>query len=127
MPLSEVEIQRVATGWVHFHQAPEHSEGRQESFWAYRDLCDFAQEDPEVAWSAIDAIRRLDGSDLILSNLAAGPVENLLVYHGSSFIDRVESLAKDDLQFRKILGAVWQRDMNEDIWARVKAIAAPTW
>jgi hypothetical protein len=49
------------------------------------------------------------------------------VYHGGNFIDRFEILARDDQQFRKLLGAVWQNNMPDALWARVKAIAAPPW
>jgi hypothetical protein len=72
-------------------------------------------------------MRRLDGSDWILANIAAGPLENSLVYHGDKFIDRFEVLAREDQQFRKLLGAVWQNNMSDALWARVKAIAAPSW
>jgi hypothetical protein len=69
----------------------------------------------------------MDGSDSILGNLAAGPLEDLLVDHGPEFIDRVEILARQDRQFRRLLGAVWQNAMSDDLWNRVKAVAGPSW
>jgi hypothetical protein len=90
-------------------------------------VCDLVQDAPEDAWKIIDAIRRLDGTDLILSNLAAGPLEDLLVAHGDKFLDRLEALAQDDQRFRKLLGGTWQKSMPDKLWARIKAIAAPPW
>jgi hypothetical protein len=128
MPLDTHEIQKIAQTWIEMHRLPEDSQERETKFWAFERLSDLVQEDPEEAWRVIEAMRRrLDGTDAILANIAAGPLENLLVYHGEKFIDRFETLARDDQQFRKLLGAVWQNDMSDAFWARIKAIAAPPW
>jgi hypothetical protein len=121
------EIQQIAQTWIEMHRLPEESQEREAKFWAFERLSDLVQEDPEEAWRVIEAMRRLDGTDSILANVAAGPLEDLLVYHGDKFIDRFEILAQSDQQFRKLLGAVWQNDMSDALWIRVKAIAAPSW
>ena len=41
-------------------------------------LRELVRDDPEAAWDIIQVIRR-EGSDVVLSNLAAGPLEDLLV------------------------------------------------
>lgn len=123
--MNELELQKIAKAWIEVHHRTEDENG--ENFWAYMKLADLCDEEPELCWKVIHLIRQLDGSEKILSNLAAGPVEDLLVKHGNIFIDRVEVLAKHDPQFRKILGAVWQQDMPDPIWKRIKAVAGPTW
>lgn len=123
----EHDSQQIATAWIKLHSAPEESPEREELFWAYNHVCDLIQDDPEEGWEIIETIRRLDESDLTLSNLAAGPLEDLLVAHGEKFIDRIEALAKDDQQLRKLLGATWQNDMPDALWARIRAVAAPSW
>jgi hypothetical protein len=121
------EIQQIAQTWIEMHRLPDDSQEREAKFWAFERLSNLVQENPEEAWRVIEAMRRLDGSDWILANIAAGPLENSLVYHGDKFIDRFEVLAREDQQFRKLLGAVWQNNMSDALWARVKAIAAPSW
>ena len=69
---------------------------------------------------------KLDSSEKILANIAAGPLEDLLVYHGEKFIDRVEEAAQSDPVFKKMLGAVWQNAIPDDVWNRVKAVAGPS-
>lgn len=96
------------------------------SYWAFSRLDELVRSDPEVAWNVIGVIYQLDSTDQILANLAAGPVEDLLVYHGDRFIDRVETLAKSDAIFRKLLGAVWQNEIPESVWKRVRAVAGPS-
>jgi len=125
--MSETELQKVAETWITLYYLPEDPQERQENFWAFNKLADLCYNDPESCWKVIHLIRQLDGSDIILANLAAGPLEDLLVQHGSNFIDRIEALAKHDQQFKKLLGAVWQRDIPDNIWQRVRAVAAPSW
>lgn len=127
MSLDMHEIQQIAQTWIEMHRLPEDSQERETKFWAFERLSDLVQENPEEAWKIIETMRHLDGTDSILANVAAGPLEDLLLYHGDKFIDRFEILARDDQQFRKLLGAVWQNNMSDALWARVKAIAAPRW
>jgi len=125
--MNELETNKVAETWIKLHHLPEDSPEREEHFWAYIKLSELCDSEPEICWHVINKIRQLDGSEAILSNLAAGPLEDLLAKHGASFIARIEILAEEDLQFKKLLGAVWQRDMPESIWSRIKAVAAPSW
>jgi hypothetical protein len=127
MPLDIREIQQIAQTWIELYRLPEDSQEREAKFWAFERLSGLVRDDPEEAWRIIEAMRRLDGTDSILANVAAGPLEDLLVYHGDKFIDRFEILAQSDQQFRRLLGAVWKNDMSDALWARVKAIAAPPW
>jgi hypothetical protein len=121
-----VEMNKIAETWIELHRLPEDSSEREERFWSHDRLWELIQDDPEGAWNIILIIRR-EGSDVILSNLAAGPLEDLLVAHGDQFIDRVEALAERDAQFRKLLGATWQNSMPDTLWSRIKAVAGPSW
>lgn len=125
--MSDLELQKIAETWITLYHLPEDSIERQKNFWAFSKMEDLCNNDPENCWKVIQLIRELDGSDTVLANLAAGPLEDLLVSYGETFIDRIEVLAKDDTQFKKLLGAVWKRDIPDVIWKRVKAVAAPSW
>jgi hypothetical protein len=126
MSLDRDQLSQIAEAWIELYYLPEDAPEREDKFWSYERLSELIQEDPEAAWSVIQIIRR-EGSDLILSNLGAGPLEDLLVAHGDQFIDRVETLAEQDAQFRKLLGATWQNSMPPGLWRRIKAVAGPTW
>jgi hypothetical protein len=127
MSLDVREIHEISQTWIAMQRLPESSQERNTKFWAFERLSDLVQENPEEAWNVIEAMRRLDGADSILANIAAGPLEDLLVRHGDKFIDRFEVLARDDQQFRKLLGGVWQNSMSDSLWARIRTIAAPSW
>ena len=49
-----------------------------------------------------------------------------LALHGTEFIERIEQLGSRDPIFRKLLGAVWQNNIPDDIWRRLKAVAGPS-
>lgn len=117
----------LAKSWISMHKSIEGSDEYCEHSWAYNKLCDLCDDDPELCFDIIGVIRSLDGSDLILSNLAAGPLEDLLSMHGSDFIERIECLAKSDSQLKRMLGAVWKNSIPDPVWDRVKAIADKSW
>jgi hypothetical protein len=118
---------QIAETWITLYYLPEESEEREKNFWSYERLDELCRDDPEAAWSVIEAILRRDSSDVILSNLGAGPLEDLLAAHGARFIDRIEQRAAKDEKLRKLLGMVWRNEIPEDVWKRIKAVAAPSW
>jgi hypothetical protein len=104
--------------WVHsWSPHPAERAGYQ---WACSEPVDDARDDPERAWYFIlyapDDPRCAEHFGV----LAAGPLEDLLSFHGAAFIDRVEALAHQNPKFAFLLGGVWQFQMSDEIWARVQ-------
>ncbi len=79
--------------------------------------------DPERCWSVILKIFEQDQSDHLLANLAAGPLEDLLVTHGERFIERVETMARQQLRFRFTIQLVWRNAISAPVWARLRKAA----
>ena len=90
-------------------------------------MFDAVQDAPEQAWLAILQILAQGLTDGELSLLAAGPLESLLDWHGSQFIDRVENEAKNNPKFNHLLGGVWQNLMSHEIWERVQKARKEVW
>lgn len=118
------EHQALAEAWLRCN-AGKPNEKNPES-WASDRMMDLIFGEPETAWQVIDLIWRLDHSDKVLADLAAGPVEDLLARHGEAFIDRITLLARREPTFRKLLGAVWRNSITEPVWEKLKSIAGPT-
>ena len=59
----------------------------------------------------------------MLSNLAAGPLEDLLRIHGASVLDNLEIYARQDNRFRNLLTQV-DKVVSDDIWKRIEALLA---
>lgn len=117
----------VAT-WIEHHRVGRISGSRpEETFWAWEKLYDITREDPELAWELILEVLASDKSDVTIGNLAAGPVEDLLVKYGERFINRIESQAEHDPTFNELLGGVWGDYIPPDIWRRIKKIRKRVW
>ena len=74
------------------------------------------------AWQAVLAAVADARAKPYLGTLAAGPLEDLLSYHGNEFIERIEAEARGSPEFAWVLGGVWQSTMAEDIWQRVQGV-----
>ena len=84
-------------------------------------ILDAEFERPEDLWRFILAALERDREGEVLHVLSAGELENILVYHGPAFIDRVENEARTNPRFATLLGGGWNRDMKPEVWARVVA------
>lgn len=103
--------------WIEYHHQKS-----DENFWACKKLIELIHENPALVWESILTIVELDSSPNIIDNLAAGPLEDLLVYHGSSYIDKMEILARQNPVFTRLIKGVWKNAIPQDIWVRVNAI-----
>jgi hypothetical protein len=90
-------------------------------------LFDECHEEPEIAWQTIIAISERPLSPEQDALLAAGPLEDLLSFHGASFIERVELEAGRNPKFNHLLGGVWKCCMTDDIWNRVQKARREVW
>ena len=115
-----IENRSIAQEWIDMHRAERSSPQREALSWAYDLLERLRDSDTERYWLILGDILSIDHSDEAIANLAAGPLEDLLVYHGEAFIDRVEKSSREDIVFKRMLGMVWRNDIPEPIWLRVQ-------
>ena len=88
--------------------------------WAWDELERLVRNEPARALRVVIALIASAPDDATIAYVAAGPLENLLCYHGNEVIDEVERSASRDERFRRALSGVWARaDMLPSIQARV--------
>lgn len=75
--------------------------------------------DPEDVWRVILHVLSHCPSENVLAILAAGPLEDLIEYHGEAMIDRIEQESVSNPGFKQLLCGVWPSSSKE-IWARVE-------
>ena len=92
-------------------------------FWAVEAMWDLVEREPDRAWRLLlEMIHRADG-DYALASIAAGPLENFIVAHGSRYLDRLEAEAVANPKFRRALVGVWgENRMSEDLARRIRAL-----
>jgi hypothetical protein len=92
------------------------------------------QEQPELTWETIRLVLHAypeadfyaeteTEAQIVCGVLAAGPVEDLLSFHGSRFIEKFEDEARHDRRMAWLLGGVWQFHITDEIWRRVELAA----
>ncbi len=116
------ELDTLAADWIKYQLAAKGSVDRKETWYAVEMAFDLVDSDPETLWKLVLAVLEKDRSNIILQNLAAGPMEDLLVKHGAMIIESIERQAQDDEIFASMLGGVWQNRMSDDAWDRVRKV-----
>jgi uncharacterized protein DUF6869 len=117
----------LAAVWIRLQSLPKGSDEYDELFWAFERMDELCDSEPATAWNVIQEIIALNHSDSILAMIGAGPFEDLMARHGAMFIDKVESCARTNPEFRRMLGIVWKNQISDDVWVRLKAVAPPSW
>lgn len=114
----------LAERWLSFAlNADPEDPGGNDYFGASFDFDWLVEDAPERAWDAINQVLEITDRVDVLGLLAAGPLEDLLSYHGDAFIERVEALARSNPRFAFLLGGVWRFRMSDENWSRVGQVA----
>ena len=74
------------------------------------------QNDADYAFQIIEAIHEQDKEQEHIEVFAAGPIEELLVHHGETVIQRVVAKASEDPKFASVLGGVWKNSISDTVW-----------
>lgn len=118
---------RLITDWIVMHHAEADSAEYEQHRWADVRLSELVRTDPHLGLELIMSILSRDASNRVIANLAAGPLEDLLSEHGNDVIGEVERIARDDAAFKTLLGGVWQGEMSDEVWERVRTVAGTAW
>jgi hypothetical protein len=119
--MTHVELLALADAWISYHLATKGSQEREVAARA-TDLYELEYNEPETLWLLILEIHAKNQSPRIHECLSAGPVEDLLAKHGDSFIERIETQARQDPTFAKLLGGVWKNTMSDGVWQRLQQV-----
>ena len=116
--------------WQRFYQRQQPTPAEHNcdlpEFWAVAMLDELAHNEPDTAWLLILELIRQPLSDDAFGCLAAGPLRNLIEYHGPALIERVEDEARANPAFRRLLRGVWESG-TPDVWARVERVRGAGW
>lgn len=126
--MNAAEIDQLAEGWISDWESDKKIVYGGDDPSAKEIVSDLdLDESPEKLWAFILAAYPKDMSGRVRAILAAGPLEDLLAHFGPDYIERVETLARQDPKFNDLLGGVWRNDMSEDVWGRVTRIRNNAW
>jgi hypothetical protein len=108
----------LARAWV--EQYSKSDRDRDDNFFVLMDYeRDLREEDPDRAIDVIVEILKIENNPVLLSMLAAGPLEDVI---SMRTIDRIEREAAASKRFRDLLGGVWYYRAPEELKARLDAL-----
>ncbi|MGH6615417.1 DUF6869 domain-containing protein [Sphingomonas sp.] len=130
----DMSAEQIVADWIAYGRYATHADAPEQVQADGMSMLELPEDDPELTWDVIRrVISQYSENDLfavekteaqrVVGRVAAGPLEDLLGYHGGSFIDRVEAEARSDRRMAWALGGVWQLMMPDDLWGRVESIA----
>ncbi len=92
-----------------------------ENLWALDCMDTIVSKVPELALKLIIFALTLFRQPHEIGCLAAGPLENLVYFHGERMIDAIEREAADNQRFRFLLSGIWgESDVDPEIWRRIQ-------
>jgi hypothetical protein len=118
------DIQKLTNSWIKMHLAKRDSEEYEREFWSFDLLWGYCGEKPDRAWAAIQAIYRERPEEIVLANLAAGPVEDLLVKNGAIALPWIDHFCSEEAEFVEVLQMVWRNAMTDEIWKGLNSLIA---
>jgi hypothetical protein len=117
----------AAASLEHARHSRDHASPDDEpNWWAFELMLDLERNDPERTWLVILDMVALAQDNRDVVNIAAGPMEDLLGFHGPQFIERVEDRARADRTFERMLSGVWRFTIDEAVWQRLQQLIDPT-
>ena len=90
-PREPSDRERLTSEWLGYAES-----GTEARFWAYEALSDLIEEDPGLAWEIILDLLHRAPTESTFGLAAAGPLEDLVAWHGREVIDLIEPRVHDD-------------------------------
>lgn len=113
-----MSVPELARAWVEQYSKSERD--RDDNFFAMMDYeRDLREEYPDKAIDLIVEILKNETNPVMLSLLAAGPLEDVI---SMETIDRIEREASANKRFRDLLGGVWYYRAPDELKARLDAL-----
>ena len=113
-----MSVPELARAWV--EQYSKSDRDRDDNFFAMMDHeRDLREEYPDKAIDLIVKILKIETNPVMLSLLAAGPLEDVI---SMETIDRIEREASANKRFHDLLGGVWYYRAPDELKARLDAL-----
>ena len=113
-----IPVAELARAWVEQYSKSERD--RDDNFFVMMDYeRDLREEDPDKAIDLIVEILKIETNPVMLSLLAAGPLEDVI---SMETIERIEREASVNQRFHDLLGGVWYYRAPDELKARLDAL-----
>lgn len=117
-------VSELVKTWLSAQHVDVESDEYADVSWAVDELFDLAHDDPERLLAIIVEILSIDPSAKVIGAIGAGVLEELLVYHGSEYIDKLVQLSNSDVNFKACLefSYIDKDDVSVDVYEKIAQI-----
>ncbi len=119
-----MKLSEIAKAWIEMWNIEVDDPERKKYNWVDDFEYEAVYENPDQALYFVLEILKQPIKNESTEVLAAGPLEQVLAVHGPKIIEKVEQLAESNDEFAILLGGVWQNDISDEVWKRVKKVRA---
>jgi len=114
---------KLVKSWMQLQQLPEDSNEITNLMWASDEVLKLALRKPQQCWEFILKVLQLTEDEWILTNLAAGPLENLLSLNPDVAFEWIENEFPNNKKLQSLLNGVWQNLIPDEVWHKLKNLA----
>lgn len=90
--------------------------------WAWEEVNNIVHTSADDGWLVVMELIKEASTDEELSYIAAGPLEDLLIYNGNAVIKRVEDSSTTNSKVHKTLGFVMKNAISDEIWEHIQSL-----
>jgi hypothetical protein len=117
---AKLSLPELARAWI--EQYSKSDRDQDDNLFAIMDHeRDLREEDPDRMIDLILEILKIESNPVLLSVLAAGPLEDVI---SLGTIDRIEREARADKRFHDLLGGVWYYRAPDELKSRLDVLIA---
>jgi len=115
-------ITKLINSWINLQSLEQSSKEADQLMWAAEEVNLLSISSPRECWEFIlDVIQHTD-DEWVLTNLAAGPLENLLSVNPEEVILWIEKEVGNNPKLKQQLGSIWKNIIPDHIWKRFEKI-----
>lgn len=108
--------------WIQAQKIGVDNPGYKKHSWAADEFINAAIDQPEKLFLDVMSVLKTEDSDLVLKAIGAGPLEDLLIYHGEWTINRLRQEVTKCPALRQALREVWLDDEDGSIKEQLRIL-----
>lgn len=111
-----MKLDELAYKWIEFTQLNKDDPQYHIKFYIWEEVYEITHSDFARGYELILSILKQTEDELVLANLAAGPIEDLLSNFANDGLARLTKDVKKNGKLKRTLQGVWQGGMNDSEW-----------
>ncbi|MBV2139202.1 MAG: hypothetical protein KUF79_20520 [Candidatus Thiodiazotropha sp. (ex Ctena orbiculata)] len=110
---------KLAEAWIHLQDLPQDSTEAEKYMWSAEEINLLALRSPSDCWDVVLEILSITDDDWIITNLGAGPIENMLAFKPEITISMIENEYTNNSKLQAAIKNTWKNIIPDEVWDRL--------